>query len=146
MSEPCEIHNYPEQPLIIYKTNKKQLLPYVKAIDKGKVIRKGYRALIAISHDFSREYLVSQTWSNINSTMNQQIHISLIDINQYLNSEINIDNIENENVVYGITELVRKAGYHNIKDILKYIIPTLIKNQILNPLEPTIYIRISENS
>ncbi|CAG8800959.1 35989_t:CDS:2, partial [Gigaspora margarita] len=71
---------------------KEQLLPYIKAIDKGK---------------------------------------------------INIDNIENENVVYGITELVGKAGYRNIKDILKYIIPTLIKNQVLDPLEPTIYIRIS---
>ncbi|CAG8823639.1 31611_t:CDS:2, partial [Gigaspora margarita] len=42
-----------------------------------------------------------------------------------------------------ITKLVGKAGYRNIKDILKYIIPTLIKNQIFDPLEPTIYIRIS---
>ncbi|CAG8701833.1 8775_t:CDS:2, partial [Gigaspora rosea] len=90
---------------------KEQILPYVKAIDKGKVTQKGYQALVAISHDIPREYLVSQTQSNINSTMNQQICISLIDINQYLNSEINIDNIENENVVYGITESVGKAGY-----------------------------------
>ncbi|CAG8826016.1 1342_t:CDS:1, partial [Gigaspora rosea] len=68
-------------------------------------------ALAAISHDIPQEYLVSQTWSNINSTMKKQIHTSLIDINQYLNSEINIDNIENENVVYRITESVGKAGY-----------------------------------
>ncbi|CAG8728713.1 22742_t:CDS:2, partial [Gigaspora margarita] len=101
--ELCEIHNYPKQPLITYKKNKtknkkkEQLLPYVKAIDKGKVIQKGYQALAAISYDLPREYLVSQTRSNINLTMNKQIHISLIDINQYLNSEINIDNIENEN-------------------------------------------------
>ncbi|CAG8743355.1 17472_t:CDS:2, partial [Gigaspora rosea] len=89
---------------------KEQLLSYVKAIDKGKVTQKRYRELAAISHDIPREYLVSQPRSNINSTMNQQIRTSLIDINQYLNSEINIDNIEN--VVYGITKAVGKARYY----------------------------------
>ncbi|CAG8780841.1 8384_t:CDS:2, partial [Gigaspora margarita] len=48
---------------------KKQLLPYVKAIDKDKVIQKEYQALAAISHDLLQEYLVSQTHRNIKHMM-----------------------------------------------------------------------------
>ncbi|CAG8695490.1 25767_t:CDS:1, partial [Dentiscutata erythropus] len=59
--------------------------------------------------------------------------------------DINIDNstiletnndeiyINDEKVIHSITELIEKASYRSIKDILKYIIPFYIEENILNP-------------
>src|ERR1044072_6691987 len=41
--------------------------------------------------------------------------------------------------------LVGKAGNRSIKEILIFLIPILVKKNILNPLQPTISIRISED-
>lgn len=120
----------------------------VKAIDEGRIARKGYRSLAAITHDLPREYLVAQARKDINISIAKDIKVSFIDINQYLNSDILIDDMEevhirDEQVIRGVTESIGKAGYRNIKDIIKYIIPILIKEQVLDPLQPIIHIRIS---
>ncbi|UZO20190.1 uncharacterized protein OCT59_011446 [Rhizophagus irregularis] len=65
--------------------------------------------------------------------MNQKIPITLInlplDFAEYSNSEI----VQN----------IKKGGTRSVKDILKYIVPTLISNEILDINNPIIHLRVS---
>src|SRR4051812_28859694 len=77
--------------------------------------------------------------------MQQIIPISVVDLNVPMpqeNINENID-INDEEIILGITKSIGKCGYRNILKILTYIIPILINENILDPCHPTIHLRIS---
>ncbi|CAG8740750.1 24469_t:CDS:2 [Gigaspora margarita] len=105
-----------------------------------------FRSLAKISSELSREYVVSNEKLNIDNIMQNNIpfYVTNININDLTmfatnNEEINIDN---EEVIHDITESIRKASYRSIRDILKYIIPFYIEEDILNMSNPLIMLRI----
>ena len=107
-----------------------------------------YRALAAISFDLPWEYKIAATHNQINETMNVAVPIWVIDINNSYPTEIdNIDEDENIEVhvndlqvIKGITESIRKCGYRSIKDILWYLIPVWMAEDILTNQDSTIHI------
>ncbi|RHZ67232.1 hypothetical protein Glove_302g9 [Diversispora epigaea] len=117
----------------------------VQACDKGQEAREGYRTLASISQDLSREWRVSAERNTITIEMNKFIPISLINLtplqsDESVNSEIHIDDLE---IINNIQESIGKGGRRNIIDILKFLIPNLLKQKILNISNPEIHLRIS---
>ncbi|RHZ81125.1 hypothetical protein Glove_123g21 [Diversispora epigaea] len=77
--------------------------------------------------------------------MNKFIPIFLINLtplqfDESVNSEIHIDDLE---IINNIQESIGKGGRRNIIDILKFLIPNLLKQKILNISNPEIHLRIS---
>ncbi|CAG8612436.1 8680_t:CDS:1 [Scutellospora calospora] len=99
--------------------------------------------------ELDREYIISNEKLNLDKIMQDIIPLYIMDINinsstifATNNEEIHIDN---EEIIYGITESVRKASYRSIKDILKYIILFYIEENILDPSNSLIILRISDD-
>ena len=110
-------------------------------------MREGYQTLASISQDLSRKWKVAAERKEITSEMNEIIPISLVNITSLLttndsatNSEIHIDDAE---IIDNIQQSIRKGSRRNIIDILKYLIPDLIKKGVLDVTNPEIYLRIS---
>ena len=78
--------------------------------------------------------------------MDQAITISILNILD-LSSPISINNersdINDPEIVEEALKYVGKAGYRRITDILLFVIPNLIKQNILNQNNPIIHVRIS---
>ena len=77
--------------------------------------------------------------------MENLIPIKLVNI-YTIRININFDeeaDIINEEIVEQMISAIGKGGYRSIKDILKYIVPRLVNNSILNPIDPIINLRIS---
>ncbi|RHZ77589.1 hypothetical protein Glove_174g25 [Diversispora epigaea] len=77
--------------------------------------------------------------------MNKFIPISLINLtplqsDESVNSEIHIDDLK---IINNIQKSIEKGGRRNIIDILKFLIPNLLKQKILNILNSEIHLRIS---
>ncbi|PKY36674.1 hypothetical protein RhiirB3_459873, partial [Rhizophagus irregularis] len=111
----------------------KKLISAVQAIDLNYIPREDYRALAAVESNLQREWAISKQRLKLTTEMNQKIPIALInlplDFDEYSNSEI----IQN----------IKKGGTRSVKDILKYIVPTLISNEILDINNPIIHLRVS---
>ncbi|RHZ81123.1 hypothetical protein Glove_123g24 [Diversispora epigaea] len=83
--------------------------------------------------------------NTITIEMNKFIPIFLINLtplqfDESVNSEIHIDDLE---IINNIQESIGKGGRRNIIDILKFLIPNLLKQKILNISNPEIHLRIS---
>jgi hypothetical protein len=128
------------------KENKRQKIQaIVQVTDQGLIPREGYRNLAAIEHNLPREYLVSLEKTNINKEMENLIPIKLVNVHT-TRTNISFDeeaDIVNEEIVEQMVSAIGKGGYRSIKDILKYIVPGLVNNDILNPIYPVINLRIS---
>ena len=77
--------------------------------------------------------------------MSQAIPISIINISN-LPSLIPINessDINDPEVVEEVLKYIGKAGYRRITDILLFVIPDLVKRNILNQNNPIIHMRIS---
>jgi hypothetical protein len=119
----------------------------VEAIDKGHMTRKAYRMLTTVEENLPREWRILQKKTQINEEMAKKVPISVIDIQQTftINEDITEDDIHinEEEVITNITKSVGKAGCRSIKNILKFLIPKLVKEKILDQTKNTINIRIS---
>ncbi|CAG8490531.1 1322_t:CDS:1, partial [Racocetra fulgida] len=51
--------------------------------------------------------------------------------------------IDDPEIVENVTESIGKTVYRSLKDILLYIIPSLVQKRTLQLSDPTLYIRIS---
>ncbi|PKY32933.1 hypothetical protein RhiirB3_451480 [Rhizophagus irregularis] len=115
---------------------KKKLISAVQAIDLNYIPREGYRALTAVESNLQREWAVSEQRLKITTEMSQKIPVTFInlplDFTEYSNSE-SIEIIQN----------IKKDGTRSVKDILKYIVPVLISNEILDINNPIIHLRVS---
>jgi hypothetical protein len=116
----------------------------VRAMDKSRISRDGYRYLAAIESNLPREKAISEQKILINNLMKQNIRIGIVDITTTVAVDPDeIPHIMDENVVETVINSVGKAGIRSIKEILIFLIPNLIKKNILNPAQPIISIRIS---
>nr|CAG8645135.1 4962_t:CDS:2 [Entrophospora candida] len=126
---------------------KKRKQAYVYAMDYGHISRNSFREITKISPEVAREYVVSEEKSNIDKTMQGAIPLHIMDINieDFVTTTMNNDeiHINDEEVIQGVTESIGKAGYRRIQDILKYMIPFFIKENILDSENPFIKLRIS---
>jgi hypothetical protein len=79
--------------------------------------------------------------------MNQVIPILILNISdQLLPVSINENSdINDPEVVEEVLKYIGKAGYCKIKDILLFILLGLINQNILNPDDPTIHLRLSDD-
>ncbi|GES86600.1 hypothetical protein GLOIN_2v1784240 [Rhizophagus clarus] len=114
----------------------KKLISVAKAIDFNYIPREGYRALTSVEQDLQREWAVSKQRLKITTEMNQKIPITLVDLpsdfTEYTNSES-----------FEIIQNIKKGGTRSVKDILRYIVPVLISNEILDINNPIIHLRVS---
>ncbi|CAG8841513.1 18814_t:CDS:1, partial [Gigaspora margarita] len=103
----------------------------------------GEKVCDCINQETTHLYLnIDNIKQNIIPLYVTNININDLTIFATNNEEIHIDDKE---VIHGITESIRKASYRSIKDILKYIIPFYIEEDILNISNPLIMLRISGN-
>ncbi|GES96422.1 hypothetical protein GLOIN_2v1784240 [Rhizophagus clarus] len=108
----------------------------VQAIDLNYIPREGYRALAAVDSNLQREWAVSEQRLKITIEMNQKIPITLINLLLDFAKYSNFESTE-------IIQNVKKGGTRSVKDILKYIVPVLISNEILDISNPIIHLRVS---
>ncbi|GBB94189.1 hypothetical protein RclHR1_23050001 [Rhizophagus clarus] len=59
-----------------------------------------------------------------------------------VNSEAHIDDVD---IINNVQQSISKDGRQNIIDILKYLIPSLIKKEVIHVTNPKIHLRISGN-
>ncbi|CAG8756780.1 42220_t:CDS:2 [Gigaspora margarita] len=120
----------------------------VRAIDYNKISRASYRSLAAICQDLPREKTIYERLYQINNFMNKNIPISLIDLNldllpeDQLDSELDVHIMDSE-IIDEVKNSIGKGVTRSIKDVLNFIIPSLIEKGILNYSESTLHIRIS---
>jgi hypothetical protein len=122
----------------------KKEVAIVRAMDKSRISRDGYRHLTVIEPSLPKEKAISEQKIFINDLMEQNVKINIINI--ITTAAVDPDevpHIMDENIVETVINSVGKAGVRSIKEILIYLIPNLVKKNILNPLQPIISIRIS---
>jgi hypothetical protein len=114
----------------------KKLISAVQAIDLNYIPREGYQALAAVEPNLQREWAVSEQRLKITAEMNQKIPITLINLPLDFAEHSNSESIE-------IIQNIKKGGTRSVKDILNYIVPVLISNEILDINNPMIHLRVS---
>ena len=113
-------------------------------MDKSQISRDGYRCLAAIESNLPREKAISERKFLINRLMEQNIRIGIVDVTTTVVVDPDeIPHIIDDDVVETVINSVGKAGIRSIKEILLFLIPNLIKKNILDPAQPLISIRIS---
>ncbi|GES92367.1 hypothetical protein GLOIN_2v1478248 [Rhizophagus clarus] len=128
------------------KENKKQKVQaIVQATDQSLISREAYRSLATIEHKLPHEYLISSEKIQINKEMEVVIPIKLINMQT---TRVGIGfyeepHIIDEEIVNQMVSAIGKAGCRSIKDILKYIVPKLNNDGVLNATCPIINLRIS---
>ena len=126
-------------------TAQKKKEAVVCAKDIGQINRKGYHLLANIIPEMPREEATSKEKQSINNKMQKNIPISVVDLDEPISQEDINENIDinDEEIITGVTKSIGKCGYRNIQKILKYIIPILVSENVLDPCHPTIHLRIS---
>ncbi|CAG8605215.1 9878_t:CDS:2 [Racocetra fulgida] len=129
-------------------TEELRLLAVVKAMDISKISQSAYRTIANFSQSLLCEWAVSEAKKQLMYNMTSQIKTVLFDLSTNLlnNSTELIDeeiHFNDQNIVESVIKSVRKGAYRSIKDILAYLIPTLVQNKILNLESRNIYLRIS---
>ncbi|EXX58816.1 hypothetical protein RirG_194590 [Rhizophagus irregularis DAOM 197198w] len=78
--------------------------------------------------------------------MKQNVKIKVINIKAIAAVDPDeVAHITDENIVETVINSVGKAEIQSIKEILIFLIPSLVKKNILNSSQPIILIRISED-
>ncbi|PKC16476.1 hypothetical protein RhiirA5_369844 [Rhizophagus irregularis] len=116
----------------------------VMVVDNGQISRDAYRKLTTIEDELPREWTIAEKRTQINIRMNDRIKINTVIMPQHMDINSNeSSDIFDPEVIEEVTTSVGKGGKRSIKDVLKFIVPNLIKRGVLNLHEPIISIRIS---
>ncbi|GBC53912.2 hypothetical protein GLOIN_2v1789397 [Rhizophagus irregularis DAOM 181602=DAOM 197198] len=119
----------------------------VMAIDKGQISRNMYRDLAAIESELPREWAISDQRMQINKEMRNRIKITTINMPSCNNLDLNENpDIFDPEVVKEVITSIGKGGQRSIKDILRFIVPSLVERKILDLQRPIIYLKISGDS
>ncbi|PKY55011.1 hypothetical protein RhiirA4_503110 [Rhizophagus irregularis] len=122
----------------------KKEVAIVRAMDKSRISRDGYRYLTAIEPSLPKENAISEQKVFINNLMEQNVKIKIINIEATAAVDPDeVPHIMDENIVETVINSVGKAGVRSIKEILIFLIPSLVRKNILNSSQPIISIRIS---
>jgi hypothetical protein len=117
---------------------------FTKVIDQESISRDAYRNLTALQPELPRERAILNARIRINEKMDQEIPISILTIDNIpFTSASEPPDIEDQEVVEEVLRYIGKAGYRHITDILLFVIPNLVNQNILDPNDPIIHIRIS---
>ncbi|UZO24930.1 uncharacterized protein OCT59_017222 [Rhizophagus irregularis] len=117
------------------------------AIDKGQISRNMYRDLAAIESELPREWAISDQRMQINKEMRNRIKITTINMPSCNNLDLNENpDIFDPEVVKEVITSIGKGGQRSIKDILRFIVPSLVERKILDLQRPIIYLKISGDS
>ncbi|CAG8790491.1 30613_t:CDS:2 [Gigaspora margarita] len=82
---------------------------------------------------------------NINEEINKQVPINILNAENISFTTTNeIPYINNQEIEEEILKYIEKAGYRRITNILLFIIPGLVKQNILNMNNPIIHVRLSD--
>ena len=116
------------------ETKKHKNEAIVMAIDKGPISRDAYRNLATIEDELPREWIIAEQRTQINKQMNDKVKITTVKMPQYINTDLveNPDIIDSE-IIDEITTSIGKGGQRSIKDILNFIVPDLVRKNILDP-------------
>jgi len=116
---------------------------FVKVIDQGPISRDAYRKLAALQPELPRDHNISDARKNINEEMNKQVPINILNAENVSFTTTNeIPHINNQEIEEEILKYIGKAGYRRITNILLFIIPGLVKQNILNINNPIIHVRL----
>ncbi|PKB95006.1 hypothetical protein RhiirA5_437561, partial [Rhizophagus irregularis] len=100
---------------------------YVRACDEALLGRDGYRRLAAVEARLIREYQVAQRRIEITKSINDQIHIGILNFDKELNRQpILDDDDESQDNPDGIVVDEQEIGngvYRSIRSLLKILIP-----------------------
>jgi hypothetical protein len=128
------------------KKKEEKLTSIVQAVDQNYISREGYRALASTESNLEREWAVSDQRLKITKNMSRQIPITLVNV-PIIPTQNEVDFAENLNIfdpeIIEVIQKIKNGGYRSAKDILKYIVPVLILNGILDMNDPIIHLRIS---
>ncbi|PKY59999.1 hypothetical protein RhiirA4_483217 [Rhizophagus irregularis] len=121
-------------------------LAIIQIMDNNLISRSTYRALAAIIQELPREGAISKELHKINHIMNENIPIHSIELQSL--SESGLDDgleihITDPEIIREVESLLGKGATRSIKDVLKFLIPSMIEKGILNYSESTLHIRIS---
>ncbi|CAG8636978.1 6220_t:CDS:1, partial [Cetraspora pellucida] len=112
-----------------------KVLAIVYTIDKEHISRNMYHVITKIKQNLSKEWVIFKMKQQIDNQMQQAISIQTINLdanisqtNLEINESINIDDFE---IVEEVTKSIGKAAYRSLKDILSYIIPSLVQKGVL---------------
>ncbi|CAG8691504.1 6328_t:CDS:2 [Cetraspora pellucida] len=122
-----------------------QQMAIIQAMDYNRISRSSYRALAAICQDLPREWIIFERLNQINQIMSMNILIHLVELQQFkekLNTSLEI-HIMDPDIINGVESTIGKGARRSIKDILRFLIPSMINKGILNYSEQTLHIRIS---
>ncbi|CAG8749675.1 11828_t:CDS:2, partial [Racocetra fulgida] len=127
-----------------------RLLAVVKALDISKILQSAYRTIANFSQSLPHEWAVSKVKKQLMYNIASQIKTALFDLltNLLNNSTKIIDeeiHFNDQNIVKSVIKSVEKGIYRSIKDILAYLILTLVQNKILNLESKNIYLQISSD-
>ncbi|RIB25583.1 hypothetical protein C2G38_2165585 [Gigaspora rosea] len=139
------------------KNNDRSLDPFLEVIDRGPISHHAYHKLAAIQPELPRAYEISNTGKRINQEISTNIPIFTLNIeNMSLEtSNVNEGGIkmgpslkcpfgtsleDNQEVEEEVLKYIRKACYRRITDILLYILPGLVDQNVLNANNPVINI------
>ena len=111
-----------------------KLISLVRAIDQNHIPYEGYRALATIEYNLECEWAISEMRYKITREMNQKIAINLIDfLIQNKFNFIEVSDVFDSKIIQKAIEN-EKAGCHNIKDILTYIVSILVLMEFWIPI------------
>lgn len=132
---------------IMYQSKKDkvdQQMAIAQVMDYNRISRSSYRALAAVCQDLPREWIISKRINQINQIMNVNIPIYSVELQfkEKLNTSLEV-HISDPEIVNEVEGVVGKGAGRSIKDILRFLIPSMINKGILNYSEPTLHIRIS---
>ncbi|CAG8847853.1 13282_t:CDS:2, partial [Gigaspora margarita] len=127
---------------------KTQQIAIIKGMDKHYITRAAYRTLSAIEHNLPRESAIFARKKELNNKMSEIIPIHTVDL-ELLASQVEEfkDNIEvhfyNDEIVKEIESLLGKTVLQSIKDVLWFLIPSLVDKGNLDLVQSTLKICIS---
>ena len=126
------------------RKNTKKLMLLVKVVDQHHISHNGYYAIAAIKSNLDCEWALSEQQLEITKAMNRKVTITILDIplqnELYFAEDLDNSGIE---IFQNVNQNIGKGGYRSAKDILVYIIPILVLDEILDVNDPTVHLRIS---
>ncbi|GES99613.1 hypothetical protein GLOIN_2v1543171 [Rhizophagus clarus] len=149
-------HNYPEDFIIEYSESERSYTYNI--IEKGNYPPVAYLKYTKRQNDIGKEDVEDmkhkaratvEAFSSERKKITQKINIILISLinispssDNSVNSEAHIDDVD---IINNVQQSISKDGRQNIIDILKYLIPSLIKKEVIHVTNPKIHLRISGN-
>lgn len=121
-------------------------LAIIQVMDYNLISRSTYWTLAAIIQDLPRKGAISMRLHRINNIMNENIPIRSIEFQTLFEDGLDDGfdvHITDPEIIKETESLLGKGATRSIKDVLKFLIPSMIKKGILNYSESTLHIRIS---